>query len=303
MKKILSILLLIIASTTHSQPISVWLTHPSGQLDTMCRKIWRDYTEIYREDAIILSQPGADGIIATRSVLMSSDERRVLCHGGSIWVQNRFVHNNVNLQLDKLVLLAKYSDEPTVWYVPKNNHSRTLDELIAKLRNLNRPINIGVFTGAHRALGLYVEQRYNLPVNLISYKKGTDFYSQLADATLDLAFDAGTAVEVARTGMFNIAGYSSLTNEENLSEYKNFSIDNPEFGKFSIWLGISVPADTSTHFQQQLLSRIEHIVTRPQFKQFAKTNFCPVNLVKLPEVDRFVQDQVTATSKIWKRIQ
>ena len=288
MKRIFFITLLL-ASTIASanDQITAWITHPGGRLDNMCRKIWGEYETRYNTPVTVFVKPGVDGIIAAKDMAAHPSTTKVICHGSSMWVQNRFVHTNIDTGTDELELLIKYSDEPTVWYTPNGTPAKSLDDLVQHLRSLNRPVNVGVFTGVHRVLSLYIEKKYNIPVNIVSYRRNPDLFPQLVDGSLDLAFDAGGGTELALAGRFRIQGYQ----------------DNAELAKFSMWLGLTVPKSMSAKNKQLLAERVELIVSQDSFREYAAANHAPVSVVTNPELSAMIAGQIQSTAGIWKKLQ
>ena len=304
MKQIFFITLLL-ASTIASanDQITAWITHPGGRLDNMCRKIWSEYETRYNTPVTVFVKPGVDGILAAKDMSAHPSTTKVMCHGNSMWVQNRFVHTNIDTGTDNLEMLIKYSDESTVWYTPNNTPAKSLDNLVQHLRSLNRPVNVGVFTGVHRLLSLYIEKKYNIPVNIVSYKRNPDLFPQLADGSLDLAFDAGGGTELALAGRFRIQGYGSLHTDKKLSAYRNFYQDNAELAKFSLWLGLTVPKSMSSKNKQLLAKRVELIVSQDSFREYAAANHAPVSVVTDSDLSAMIAGQIQSTASIWKKLQ
>lgn len=302
-KFLLSIITALACMTaTADNNVRVWFAAAGGPMEAMCRKIWANYETYFKEDTAVIVQAGLDGILSIRSLQADTSKNKVLCHGSSVWVQNQFVHSDTDIGTSDLIPLFKYSDEPTVFYTPNTNKSQSLDEMMKNFRGLNRPINVAVFTGVHRALAQYLEKKYSVDLNIVSYKRGPDFYSGLVDGSVDLAFDAGGAVGVARTGRFRIIGYGSLKDDENLLDQRNFYKDNRELEKFAMWLGLSIPKSSSPEFRELVTKRVEFILAQPDFQQFAIKNYAPVAPLKDKALVQFIDNQVKATAQIWKKV-
>ncbi len=302
------IFVLVLSVTGHAnttqKPISVYITHSaSAVLGPMCHHLWKTYEEYFKESAVIIPAPGVDGIVATKTMLDSRAKDRLLCHGNSLWIQNRFAHAGTDSGLDQIQLVARIVGGTTVWFTPNRAPAiRTLTDLINYLKSLDRPVNIGVYTGAHRVMAQYIAKQYNIPVNVIDFKRGQDFYPVLVDGSLDLAFDAGGGVDVAKTGRFKIAGYSSVQPEPNLPEYTNFLTADRNLANFSLWLGISTPKNSDPEFVKKMQDRIEFIVKQESFRQFGNKLYSPEAFLKGAEAENFISQQIRSTGQLWKKI-
>jgi tripartite-type tricarboxylate transporter receptor subunit TctC len=188
-----------------------------------------------------------------------------------------------------------------VWYVPNNNKSQTFTELIAYLKNLNRPINVGVYFSTQRGIAQYLGKTYDLQINLINYRTLPQMYPDLSSSTLDLAFDSGGSIDIAQdTKKFRIAGYLANNDYERLKDYQNFKSGNTNFSMFYQWLGITIPKDMSQQDKNIVASELRTIILQPAFKELALRHLSTVTAVGQPEILATVHRQKKLFKEYWK---
>ena len=291
MKKIFFILFLwsgIVQATTTNY---VWIPYPNGNLDIQCRNIWNAYDLKYSTNTVFFVRPGADAIVAVQDMLNFSASRKFICGGSSEVVSNALIYPNDN-NIDRIETLLQTAVNSMVWYVPNNNKSQTFTELVAYFKSLNRPINIGVFFSTQRGIAHFLGKTYDLKINTINYRAGSQMYPDLASGALDLAFDSGGAIDIAQdTKKFRIAGYLANNDYERLKDYQNFKSANTNFSMFYQWLGITIPKDMSQQDKNIVTSELRTIILQPAFKELALRHLNTVTAVGQPEILAIVHRQ------------
>jgi tripartite-type tricarboxylate transporter receptor subunit TctC len=300
MKKIFFALFLWTGIVQASTTNYVWIGYPNGNLDIQCRTIWNAYDLKYGTNTVFFVKPGADGIIAIQDMLNFSSDRKFVCAGSGEVVSNSMIHPNDN-SIDRIEPLLQTVVNSMVWYVPNNNKSQTFPELIAYLKNLNRPINVGVYFSTQRGISYYLEKTYDLKINLINYRTGSQMYPDLASGTLDLAFDSGGAIDIAQdTKKFRIAGYLAIVDYERLKDYQNFKSGNTNFSMFFQWLGIIIPKDMKAEDKDVITTELRTIVFQQSFKELALRNLSTVTAIGQPKILDTVHRQKKLFKEYWK---
>jgi tripartite-type tricarboxylate transporter receptor subunit TctC len=300
MKKIL-LALLFFVNVAYATPVNhVWITAPGGSLEVQCRALWNEYDLKHNTKTVFFIKSGADGIIATQDMLNFTSTRKFICGGSNLVTSNAVIHPNDN-SIDRIEPLLQTAVNTMVWYVPNNNKSQTLPELVAYFKSLNRPVNVGVFFASQRGIVNFLEKTYDLKINLINYRSGPQMYPDLASGALDLAFDAGGAVDVATgTGKFRILGYLANSNYEKLKDYPNFKSSNSNFQLYFQWLGIMIPTDMSQEYKDVLTKELKNILLQKSFKDLALQNLSTVTAVGQPEILVIVHRQRKLFKEYWK---
>jgi tripartite-type tricarboxylate transporter receptor subunit TctC len=300
MKKILFALLFFV-NVAYATPVNhVWVPFPGGSLEVQCRYLWNEYDLKHNTKTVFFIKPGADGIIAVQDMLNFTSTRKFMCGGSNQLTSNAVIHPNDN-SIDRIEPLLQTAVNTMVWYVPNNNKSQTLPELVAYFKNVNRPINVGVFFASQRGIVHYLEKTYDLKINLINYRSGPQMYPDLASGALDLAFDTGGAVDLATsTGKFRILGYLANSNYEKLKDYPNFKSSNSNFQLYFQWLGIIIPTDSSQEYKDVLTKELKNILLQKSFKDLALQNLSTVTAVGQPEILVIVHRQRKLFKEYWK---
>lgn len=264
------ILGLVLATSALAQTNNVWVGFSGGTLELICKKVWGMYDTKYNTRTEFFIKPGADGNVAAKDFASSTAPTRSMCTGSSVFVYNQFVYPELMLIVNPVILLS-YS--PNVWYVPNSSSATTLKELLVELRAVRRPINVGVATSQQKTLIKYFSEYYKIPVNIVSYKSGGQWYPSLTDASLDLAVDTGLGVQVAESGKFKIVGYTSPDNFSRLSGHENFATQNKTLGQLVAWVGIAAPIGADKDQTRLMAEQLHSIVKTSEFRQFAREVF------------------------------
>jgi tripartite-type tricarboxylate transporter receptor subunit TctC len=279
---------------------NVWIPWSGGALDVQCRAIWTEYDLKYGTKTIFWLKPGNDGLIATVDMLKSSGQRKFMCGGSGQIVSNAIVHPKDNA-IDQIDPLLQTAVNTMVWYVPNNNTSRNITELVTYFKELNRPINVGVFFAPQRGIVNHLEKVYGVNINLITYRSGPQMYPDLSTGDLDLAFDAGGAIDVAKaTGKFKILGYLASDNYTKLEGYPNFKNIGEDLPLYFQWLGIFVPNDMDDNVKKEVAQQLQSIVKTTSFKNLALENMSTVTGLGQPELGKLAIKQRKILEKYWK---
>ena len=299
MKKILFALILCAGLANASTVNHVWIPFPSGSLETQCRHLWNEYDLQHGTKTTYIVKPGMDGLIATNDMLASTAPRRFMCGGSTQVVSNALIH--VDNAIDRIDPLLQTAVNTMVWYVPNQNKSRNLKELVTYFKSQNRPINIGVFFAAQRGIVNYLERVYGVDVNLIPYRSGPQMYPDLANGSLDLAFDSGAAVNLAKdSGKFQILGYLANNNYKKLEGYPNFRNSEADLPLYYQWLGIFVPQGMPVDVRMTVTQQLQNIVKTESFRNLATENLSTVTGIGQPELGALVVRQRRQLEKHWK---
>lgn len=300
MKKILFTLLLWAGVAHASITNYVWIPFPNGSLEVQCRTMWNEYDLKYGTKSVFFVKPGADGIVAAQDMLNFSGNRKFMCSGSTQVTSNSLIHPS-DTSIDRIEALMQTAVNTMVWYVPNNNKSRTFPELIAYFKSLNRPINVGVFFSTQRGIVHYLEKTYDLKINLIPYRSGPQMYPDLSSGALDLAFDAGSAIDLVHsTKKFRIIGYLSNTDYERLKDYQNFKHVNSNFQIFYQWLGVIIPNDVSQENKDILTKELRSIILQKSFKDLALQELSTITAIGQPEISAIVYRQKKLFKEYWK---
>lgn len=302
MKKIFLALFLAIASPLMANPTNnVWLPFQGGNLDTICRAIWRDYDQLFNTNTVINIKQGATGEIASKDMLDSSAVNRSICAPVAMILYNQYTMPDTKVYGDDLDTLIRVVRWPNVFYGPNRTpQARTLDELVTYLRSLKRPVNVGILAGTTRVLVQYIARTYNLEINVINFTNGPQMYPTLIDGSIDLALDSGGGVAVAEQGRFKILGYSAVTTIPRLQPAPNFAQANQELANIEAWLGIAVPKTTDPAIKAQLTRQLEQVVKQEKFRLFAESMVSTADGLTGPALQDVINRQRTTIKRYWK---
>jgi tripartite-type tricarboxylate transporter receptor subunit TctC len=287
MKKIFFILFLWTGIVQASTINNVWFAWMGGVNEPQCRALWNEYDIRHGTKTIFHLKTGADGLIALNDMLTSSATRRFFCGGSSQLVNNPLTGNDGILgQIEPLIQTTVNS---VIWYVPNQNKSQNFKELVSYFKELNRPVNVGIFFSSQKSLVSHLERVYGISFNVIMYRTPPQMYPDLASGSLDLAFDSGTAIDLVKeTGKFQIVGYSSNTNYKRLEKYPNFKNNDAELMLYPSWQVIIVPSNLDAELKKSVGQQLQNIVQSDLFKKICVDYLCTVTAIVQPEINSLV---------------
>jgi tripartite-type tricarboxylate transporter receptor subunit TctC len=196
---------------------------------------------------------------------------------------------------------VKIVNLPTVWYTPNSTPAaKNLEEYVAYLRSLKRPINAGIFNNQARSILQVLAKNYHLDINLIVFKNGPQMYPSLIDGSLDLALDSGGGIPTAEQGRFKLIGHVSSGPITRLRSYVNFASDSKELLAIESWMGIAVPKNLRAETKQQLTQQIVSIVRQDSFRAFVDDAIASVDGSSGQRLTMIIDNQKKLVEKYWQ---
>lgn len=304
MKNLLTLISLIALSTLAAAEVnqSVFLPYSGGNLEIICRTLWTKYDQRFNTNSNVILKSGADGILATSELLSGTPESKFMCITNTTVMFNKLTYPEVNTRIQDIETIIQIARTPTVWYTPIQNPAKSFTELLNYFRSLNRPVNVGTFTGTGKIIAKYLASKYKIKINQINFKNGTQFYPSLADGSIDLAFDAGGGIQVAEIGKFRIVGYSSDNRDAYplLNKYPNFSKEDSTLSHFHAWFGIAVPRKLSHTTKQEYIQKLSTIILQEEFSLLVIDLLGTTTGTKSAALDVELTDESILIHTYWK---
>jgi tripartite-type tricarboxylate transporter receptor subunit TctC len=265
MYKFLIFLLFPILATAETN--YVWMPIAGGIGERDCRVLWEEYDSAYGTNTVIITKPGANGLIAINDMIQSAHDNKMMCSGSTIVVYNQIVDPTVNYRTEELETIIKFYETSSFWFVPNSNPAKNFNELIISLRSLNRPVNVGFTLSAHEVIAKYLAKKYNISINIIKFKSSSQIFPSLIDGSLDLAFENGLGVALAQDRkLFRLVGYSSEYKDSTVSGIENFGDSDSNLKKITSWQSISMPKNSNQEFKNTVTNRLKSLLTDGKFQ-------------------------------------
>ena len=304
LKKIILPLLVILFSS-HSFAAGennlVWIPYSGGILESICRNLWTDYDKTFNTTTEILVKQGNDGIVALSDLTSrASPARKFMCITNTTVLYTPLLYPDVDTKINKIEVLMQLVRTPTVWYVPNTNKLTTLKELVAYFKSLNRPINVGTFTGTGKTTAKYFASHYDLKINIINFKNGPQIYPTLYDGSIDLAIGGAGLIPVAESGRFRVFGYAADDQYDKLNKYPNFSKENSTFLKIQAWFGIAVPKGLDNCEKELIVRQLLSIVKQNKFELQAKEQYGTASGLHQPELNQTLAEEYLIIQKYYQ---
>lgn len=204
MKKYISGLILgIYMSLTHAdipKSFNVYI-NGSGLSTTLCRAVVDEYNKMYNSQSVLVSKPGAAGLIATLEMVKDKNFSFYCFAAASELVFNRTVYPGHEKEHDMLTPVTLIAEAPIVFNTRVSNSVNTLPELIAS----NKPLTVGYHTTTALILGKKIFN--NGTTTFVAYKAAHESLASLIDGSVDVYIDGGTLSGKNYVGVLKSLGH------------------------------------------------------------------------------------------------
>jgi tripartite-type tricarboxylate transporter receptor subunit TctC len=252
---------------------------PGGGLDLTARIIGRNLSEIRKVPVIIENKPGADGLIATRSVTGEAPNGKTLLFYSPIFytINNMFSESKKDIfEWEKeLSVVSLLNPKPFILLVNKNVNIRNISELKEKFKN--KEITFGS-TGIGTPVHIYPELFFNdlgIKSLHIPYKSYPQLITEVLNGSLDTVTGASLAAHIKSGNLIPLFIFSDKID----ADFPNVPVAKGEFSKFSslkVVTNFMVHKNTEQSIKQNLIRDIE-IATKNSFEELKQRNLINPN--------------------------
>ena len=118
------------------RPVKIIVQTAAGSsLDVMARLVAEPLSQMWGQQAIIVNQAGAGGLIASRALAASpADGYTLFLAGGSVFVVLPEVNNNLNFDVNEFVPIGFVAEQPYALLVSKQSGINSMAELIDRAK-------------------------------------------------------------------------------------------------------------------------------------------------------------------------
>lgn len=291
------------------QPIKIIVpTAAGGGLDAISRIVGKNLSEIMKVPVIVENKPGANGVIAAKSVLSEeSNGRTLLFYAQHSYTLNNLFADNPNqvFEWDKeLAPVSMMYWSPFMLLVNKKINVNNLSELKEKFKN--KEISFGS-TGSGTPLHIYSEvifDKLGMKSIHVPYKSLPMATNDLLNGTLDVVV-AGSLVSHIRAGNLTpLLIFSDKTNSE-FPGVQNMTGTFSEYSNLKVISSFLVNKDTDPAIKETLRKNIE-LATRNTMEELRQRNLIDASesiVLDEKKMKQIEKNWVTAVEKVKSRQQ
>ena len=212
MKTILTLLLTFLSVAYAALPTTntVFVRQIGGSTHVVCRELFALYDATYHTTTTIRIVPGANGLLATKQFVNSTDDLPLLCGGTSEFAFNSIDFPENRDYVQKFKTISVLTTGPYVFTTRSNSSYST----VWQLKQSKKHLIVGVHTaGLQLAASVVFGEK---DVTYVNYKSPQDALSSLLDGSLDVYVSGGafsTLTEARRLKTIGItqSGFSTIS--------------------------------------------------------------------------------------------
>jgi tripartite-type tricarboxylate transporter receptor subunit TctC len=292
------------AQTYPSKPVRLIVSYPpGGSSDLMARVFGAKLTELWGQQVIVESKPGAAGAIGTEYAARQPADGYTFMIGNSGPVAINPLLSPVPYNVEKdFIPVSQISAGPNVLVVKAEERFQSLKEIVAFAKQNQGKLNYGT-SGPGSISHLSSEMLKNLTkvqAVEVPYKGGGLAITDLLGGQIQFIFsDTLPAMAHVRAGKLRALCITGAEKFELLPELPSCSKDVPGLVTLN-WWGVLVPAGTPRPIVAKLHADTVKVLADPDVKKkFADLGVVAVSSTP-EEFDRFIKAEMAKYGKLIK---
>ena len=157
--------------------------------DNVCRTLFKTYSQETGINHVIITSPGADGMISHRA--FNNSQRPGLFCSGKAPILNAALSKDIAPPVDNLKFVTTVINQSWFLYTPLKG-AASIDELVKNSKSSGKPIIYGSTSNLQTKMMSGLFDKLGVKYEAVIYRKLSDAMSDLADARLDLYVEGGT---------------------------------------------------------------------------------------------------------------
>ena len=264
---------LVRAQAWPDRPISLVVPFPpGGTTDVLARVVGEQIGKRLGATVLVDNKPGANTIIGAQHVAKSKpDGYTLLIAAGSTMVLNPLLRKQLSYNPEReMDILALAGDIPLIAMVPAASPIRTLDDLIARVKDKARgPLSyasVGVGSTLHLAGELF-EDFAGAPMTHVAYKGSVPAITDVVGGRVELMFDSQTtALPHVQSGRLRAIAVTSAARQSYLPDVPAVAERFPNYLAI-VWYGLVAPKGLPADARAKLKAAMDASLTSPEYLQ------------------------------------
>lgn len=283
------------ADTFPDRPISLVVPFPpGGTTDVVARVVGEQIGKRIGATVPVDNKPGANTIIGAQLVAKARpDGYTLLIAAGSTMVLNPLLRKQLSYNPEReLDILSLVGDIPLIAVVPAASPIRTLDDLIARVKDRRAPplsyASVGVGSTLHLAGELF-EDFAGSPMTHVAYKGSVPAITDVVGGRVELMFDSPTtAMPHVQSGRLRAIAVTSAARQPYLPDVPAIAERFPGYLAI-VWYGLVAPKGLPAAVREKLKSATDATLASAEYQQsVAKAWISPGTAQSAEQIAAFV---------------
>jgi tripartite-type tricarboxylate transporter receptor subunit TctC len=276
------------------RPVSLVVPFPpGGTTDVLARVVGEQLGKRVGGSFLIDNKPGANTIIGAQHVAKSRpDGYTLLIAAGSTLVLNPLLRKQLPYSTEQdFDILALTADIPLIAVVPAASPIRTLDDLIARVKERRTPVtyaSVGVGSTLHLA-GEMFEDYTGAAMTHVAYKGSVAAITDVVGGRVDLMFDSPTtALPHVQSGRLRAIAVTSATRKPYLPDIPAVAERIANYQAI-VWYGLVAPKGLPSAVRDKLKTAMDASLGSPDYQSaLSKAWISPAAALSPEKVAEFV---------------
>lgn len=282
------------AQSYPDRPVSLVVPFPpGGTTDVLARVVAEQLGKRLGVPVPVDNKPGANTIIGAHHVAKAKpDGHTLLIAAGSTMVLNPLLRKQLSYSPEReLDIIALAGDIPLIGVVPAASPIRSLDDLIARVKEKRAPLtyaSVGVGSTLHLAGELF-EDFAGSPMTHVAYKGSVAAITDVVGGRVELMFDSPTtALPHVQSGRLRAIAVTSAARQSYLPDVPAVAERFPNYLAI-VWYGLVAPKGLPAAVREKLKSAMDATLASPEYQQaVGKASISPATALSADKIAEFV---------------
>jgi len=251
-----------------ARPIKIIVQTAAGSsLDVMARLVAEPLSQMWGQQAIVVNQAGAGGLIASRALAASpADGYTLFLAGGSVFVVLPEVNQNLNFDVSAFVPIGFVAEQPYTLIVSKQSGINSTAELIDRAKK--EPGGLDAVAGTRGGLQHmtveYFKSRSGVRFNMIHYPGAAQASNDVIAGRVPMMMQTIAPVAgIVAAGEVKLLAIASEKRLPNYPDIPTVSETLPGFTS-SGWSILVAPQGTPAAIVQKINADLRTVLGRPE---------------------------------------
>lgn len=266
-KKLLTTLLLFLASAVYAEPLTLIVPHPpGGSPDVYARLVAKYLSDQLLRDVVVMNKPAAAGRIAVDQAARSTSSDEILLASTGPFLFNKVIYKNLNTDFEHFDVIAPIARIPATFAVSNASGANSFKDI--KALSQQRTVNCSGSSASTLFVGKYMFHQLGITnVTWVPFKGAAEMNTQLAAGNIDCGFDTIMPAQTLHdAGKYKIIAIGSNTKWPSLTEATLFKDIIPGLSFYN-WYGIAFPKGMPVADKNKIVAVLDKINQDPVYRE------------------------------------
>jgi tripartite-type tricarboxylate transporter receptor subunit TctC len=287
-----------------AHPVKIIVQTPAGTApDVICRLLAEQFARLWRQQVVVVNQPGGGGTIASRTAVTAApDGYSLFMPAASIFVSMPELYRDLSFDVSRdLTPIGFVGEQPLALAVRPALGVNSLQDLIAMSRQQPAKINLATIMpvgSLPNLAGELLRARSRAQIASIPYPGTAEAVNDLLSGRVQMIIESlpGLAGLVSDSRL-KILTFTSPKRLPNFPDVPTIAELLPDFAAVG-WFVLAAPAKTDTANISKLSRDLKTVLTKPEFQQRLLELATYTRLMSPGETSEFIRSE----QQIWKPV-